>query len=69
MREGSMAKSVKHLTIAANLGLDEAIDALRKCYGNELVSKEDFLAALRGYQVAVNEMKNSQRDAAEIAEC
>ncbi len=67
MMEGSIAKSVKHLIIAANLGLDEAIDALRKCYGNELVSKEDFSAALRGYQVAVNEMKSPQRDAAEMA--
>ena len=32
----------------------------------ELVSKEDFEAALRGHQAAVDATKSQQRDAAEV---
>ncbi len=58
-------KAVKHFIIAANLGFDGAIEALKKYYARGVVSKEDFAAALRAYQAAVEETKSPQRDAAE----
>ena len=39
---------------------------LKEYYKDGDVSKEDFAAALRAYQVAVNESKSPQREAAKI---
>eukprot|EP00985_Skeletonema_marinoi_P015006 scaffold7653_cov71-Skeletonema_marinoi.AAC.2 len=61
--------AVKHFIIAANLGSDESIQALKECYKRGgLVSKEDFAAALRAHQAAVDATKSPQRDAAEASE-
>ena len=54
----------KHHIIAANLGYDLSIQALKDFYKDGLVSKEDFAAALRGHQAAVDETKSQQREAA-----
>ena len=64
---GSADRAVKHYIIAANLGLDRSIQELKECYKKELVSKEDFAAALRAYHAAVNAMKSPQREVAEKA--
>eukprot|EP00985_Skeletonema_marinoi_P008501 scaffold3865_cov86-Skeletonema_marinoi.AAC.1 len=61
-------RSIKHLIIAANLGHDESIQQLKKCYAGGLVSKEDFAAALRGHHAAVEATKSPKRDAAEAME-
>jgi len=60
-----MDRAVKHWIIAANLGCDRSIHDLKVCYGNGAVSKEDFAAALRAHQAAVDATKSPQRDAAE----
>ena len=57
-------RAVKHWIIAANLGEDESLKELKECYKDELVSKEDFAAALRAHHVAVKAMKSPQREAA-----
>ncbi len=57
-------RAVKHFMIAAHLGHDPAIKALKKFYAAELVSKEDYGAALLAYQAAVGASKSPQRDAA-----
>ena len=62
---GEIERAVKHLIIAANLGLEDAIKELKECYKRELVSKEDFAAALRGHHAAVKAMKSPQREAVE----
>jgi len=58
-------RSVKHLIIAASLGHDGSIQMLKECYKYGDVSKEDFAAALRAHQAAVDAAKSPQRDAAE----
>ena len=59
---------MKHWIIAANLGHDKSIKQLKDCYAHGLVSKEDFAAALRAHQTAVNATKSLQREeAAEAA--
>ncbi|KAK1734981.1 hypothetical protein QTG54_014441 [Skeletonema marinoi] len=58
-------RSAKHFIIAANLGHDGSIRALKEGYKHGFVSKEDFAAALRAHQAAVDATKSPQRDAAE----
>ena len=58
-------RAVKHFIIAANLGLDLAIEVLHGGYAAGMVSKEDFAAALRAHQAASVAMKSPLREAAE----
>ena len=67
LREGKRGRTdrmMKHLIIAANLGLDEALEGVKVGFTDRCVSKEDFEAALRGHQAAVDATKSQQRDAA-----
>ncbi|KAK1747203.1 Sel1-like repeat family protein, partial [Skeletonema marinoi] len=57
-KSGRTERTVKHFIIAANMGNDESLESLKKCYGMGLVSKEKFAAALRGHQAAVDAMKS-----------
>ena len=61
-------RAVKHLIIAANLGWDESMKALKACYKDGYINKEDFAAALRAHHAAVAATKSPQRAAAEKAE-
>ena len=60
----SVDRAVKHYTIAAKLGHDGALEALKKGFEFGLAKKEDYEAALRGHQAAVDATKSQQRDAA-----
>ena len=62
--EGCKERAVKHFIIAANLGDDESVQMLKHGYANGLLSKDDFAAALRGHQTAVDATKSPQREAA-----
>ena len=64
---GRMDRAVKHWIIAAKLGHDYSVDALKDSYEDGLVSKEDFAAALRAHQAAIEATKSPQREAAEEA--
>ena len=55
-------RAVKHWIIAANLGHDESIQALKECYKDGDISKDDFAAALRGHYAAVAATKSPQRE-------
>jgi TPR repeat protein len=61
---GRYERAFKHFIIAAKLGEDDSLDALKKGFKEGYVSKEDFAAALRGHQAAVNATKSPQREAA-----
>ena len=60
---GRYDRAVKHYIIAAKLGLDESIRVLKDGYKNGLISKDDFAAALRGHQAAIDATKSPQREA------
>jgi|EP00985_Skeletonema_marinoi_P009520 hypothetical protein len=61
---GRMDRAIKHWVIAANLGLDASLEALKNCYRAGFVGKEDLAAALRRHQAAVDATKSPQRKAA-----
>jgi hypothetical protein len=67
-RNGRIDRAVKHLIIAASLGLDNSIEALKQGYVKGHVNKEDFAAALRAHQAAIDATKSPQREAAEEAQ-
>jgi hypothetical protein len=56
---------MKHFFIAAKLGDNAALDTVKTGFAHGLASKEDYEAALRGHQAAVDATKSTQRDAAE----
>ena len=64
-RNGRYERAVKHLVIAAKLGYDDALEELKTGFREGFVRKEDFEAALRGHQAAVDATRSEQRDAAE----
>ena len=64
-RHGRLKRAVKHYIIAANQGLDIAVEQLKMCYVKKMVSKDEFEEALRAYQRAVDATKSTQREAAE----
>eukprot|EP00984_Skeletonema_dohrnii_P001168 scaffold358_cov95-Skeletonema_dohrnii-CCMP3373.AAC.4 len=64
---GRMDRAMKHWVIAAALGHDGSLDALKDSYEDGLLSKEDFAAALRAHQAAIEATKSPQREAAEEA--
>jgi TPR repeat protein len=64
-RKGRFDRAAKHYIIAANLGYDEALEAVKKLFlQGGLLSKEDYEAALRGHQAAVDATKSTQREEA-----
>eukprot|EP00984_Skeletonema_dohrnii_P017532 scaffold8001_cov92-Skeletonema_dohrnii-CCMP3373.AAC.2 len=60
----SFDRAMKHWIIAANLGYDKAIQALKGYYKRGLISKEDFAASLRAHQAAVDATKSPLREEA-----
>jgi TPR repeat protein len=63
--KGRFDRAAKHSIIAANLGHDVSVKLIKDLFVQGIVSKEDYAAALRGYQAAVNETKSAERDEAE----
>ena len=65
VKNGQFSRAVKHWIIAAKLGLDDSLDALKLAYRDGHVNKEDFDATLRGYQAAIDATKSPQREEAD----
>ena len=61
---GGEYRAMKHFIIAANLGCDQSLRSLKRSYEYGLVSKDDFAAALRAHQAAVDATKSPQREEA-----
>ena len=57
-------RAAKHFIIGAKLGHDLALERVKERFAKGVVSKEDFDAARRGHQAAVDATKSQQRDAA-----
>jgi hypothetical protein len=62
---GRFERAAKHFIIAANLGCDSSLKAVKELFMQGVVCKEDYAASLRGYQAAVEAAKSAEREAAE----
>ena len=65
MENSRFERAAKHYIITANLGFEPSLQYINELFVQGIVSKEDYAAALRAYQVAVNETKSAQRDEGE----
>ena len=63
-KNGRVDRAAKHFIIAAKLGYDDSLTCVKNGYKAGFVSKEDFAAALRGYQAAIAATKSPQREEA-----
>ena len=64
-KNGRIDRAAKHYIIAANLGHDKSLKAIKDLFVKRKVSKEDYAAALRGCQAAVDATKSAERNIAE----
>ncbi len=65
MHNGKYESARKHFIIAANLGHDDSLKAIKELYADGRASKEDYADALRAYQAALEAAKSPEREAAE----
>jgi TPR repeat protein len=63
-QSGKHDKAMKHFIISAKLGYDDALDKVKDGFALGFVRKEDYAAALRGHQAAVDATKSRQREEA-----
>lgn len=61
---GQIQRAVKHWIISAKQGQDSSLENVKQFFKDGLVSKEDFAAALRGHQAAMDATKSPQREKA-----
>ncbi|KAK1741605.1 zf-MYND and TPR domain-containing protein [Skeletonema marinoi] len=64
-QSGKVERAIKHWIIASNHGHDDSLRMLRESYNKRFVGKEDFAAALRAHQAALDATKSPQREAGE----
>ena len=62
---GRFERARKHLIIAANLGNDDSLKAIKDLYAGGHASKEDYANALRACQAAVDATKSEEREVAD----
>jgi tetratricopeptide (TPR) repeat protein len=67
MRNNRPDRAAKHFIIAANLGEDLLLKPIKELFVRGAVSKEEYAAALRGCQAAVDATKSAEREEAEKA--
>jgi hypothetical protein len=65
MENGRFERAAKHFIISANLGCDISLQQIKELFVRGVVSKEDYCAALRGYQAAVEAAKSAEREKGE----
>ncbi len=63
-RNGRAERAGKHFIIAAKLGHDGSLECVKEGLKAGLMSKEDYAAALRGYQSTIEATKSPQREEA-----
>jgi tetratricopeptide (TPR) repeat protein len=63
-RNGRHERAMQHFIIAAKLGDDRALEALKRGFALGFVSKEEYASALRGHQAAIDATKSEQREEA-----
>ena len=61
---GNHDLALQHWMIAAKLGDQDSLNAVKHLFMKGLATKADYAAALHGYQNAVEEMSSPERDEA-----
>ncbi|EJK44927.1 hypothetical protein THAOC_19775 [Thalassiosira oceanica] len=64
MKKGDYDRAVRHALISAKMGHRDSVEMIKGMFMRGQVTKEQYTEALKGYQVAVEEMKSHDRDEA-----
>jgi len=64
---GNMDSALKHYMIAVRSGDAESVEVIQEMYTDGYATKDDYMEALRSYQVYLGEIKSDQRDKAAAA--
>jgi TPR repeat protein len=64
--KGRLDRAARHYIIAANLGCHASLKCIKTLFGQGIVSKEEYAAALRAHQAAVDATKSPEREAADF---
>ena len=67
-KSGNYDLALQHYMIAANLGQEISLDAVKGFLIAGLATNDDYAGALRGYQNAIEEMSSPERDEAKYLE-
>jgi hypothetical protein len=67
MKNKRADRAAKHFIIAAKLGFEPSLKAVKDLFVKGKVSKEEYAAALRAHQAAVDATKSAEREIAEEA--
>ncbi|EJK64905.1 hypothetical protein THAOC_14309 [Thalassiosira oceanica] len=62
--DGNYDLALQNYLISAKLGDDPSLNCIKKMFMAGLATKDDYAAALRGYQIAIQEMSSPDRDQA-----
>jgi TPR repeat protein len=62
---GRFKRAAKHYIIAANLGEDDSLKPIKDLFVKGIVSEEEYAAAIRGHQAAVDATKSPEREEAD----
>ena len=65
MENGRFERAAKHFIISANLGCDLSLKSVKDLFVQGMINKDEYAAALRGHQAAVDATKSSQREKGE----
>ena len=65
---GNYDLALQHYLISAKLGHEKSLKCIKFMFMNGLATKDDYAAALRGYQNAIGEMASPERDEAKRIE-
>ena len=59
-------RAERHLLISAKKGHKDSLEGMKKVFMTGLATKEQYAEALKGYQVAMKEIKSHDRDEKDI---
>ncbi|EJK49043.1 hypothetical protein THAOC_32119, partial [Thalassiosira oceanica] len=63
-KKGNYDRALKHYLISAKMGHKRSLETIKEFFMAGLATKEQYAEALKGYQIAVEEMKSHDRDKA-----
>ena len=62
--KGNYERAVRHFLISTKMGEKESLDTIKDMFVKGVATKQQYAEALKGYQIAIEEMKSPERDEA-----
>mmetsp|Transcript_11826 Transcript_11826/g.27762 ORF Transcript_11826/g.27762 Transcript_11826/m.27762 type:complete len:306 (+) Transcript_11826:123-1040(+) len=60
-KRGMRESALRHFMISAKMGFDESLSMIKQMFDRGHASKVDYAEALKGFQIAIEEMKSPER--------